>query len=239
MKKALVAFLTLLTPLFSAHSSPVIDYFNTYSNGPLIGQSDWFDRENGSSFIVEDAIANEGGVALFSFNTTPFGIITKTGAKYPNGQQSFFFLPRNSTSWSNLNSFQLGMFQESWDGPSRAVMSFRSNGQAYYIDSRIDKFVPFASFNNDSWNSGEIEWRIIDTSARYRINGGEWTGWIPFIVRPSYSYFDTIGISAINLGSGSVYVDTVGEPIPEPPAALLWMTLLLSVFGIRARNRTN
>jgi hypothetical protein len=200
----------------------------------VVGQGGWFDREHGEVFSVESVVTHEGAKAIASSNNTAFGIITKTGTAYADGYQSFYFRPENSASWSSPISFQLGMYQDSWDGPSRAVMCFRSDGHAYHIDSRIDQFVEFGTFNNNAWNSAEIEWRAIDTSARYRINIGTWTDWTPFTVNPSYSYFDTVGISAIFLGSGSVYVDSLGTSVPEPTAIGL---IALGISRVARRQR--
>lgn len=230
----LLAVLVVFVFVLSANASPVVDDFNSYGNGLIVDQGGWFDREHGEVFSVEGAVTHDGSTAIGSGNQTAFGIITKTGTPYADGYQSFYFFPEHSSRWASPISFQLGVYQNSWDGPSRAVMNFRSDGHAYHTDSRVGPFVEFGTFQDNTWNSAEIEWRAVDTSARYRVNKEAWTDWTPFTVNPSYSYFDTVGISAIYLGSGAdVYIDSLGSPVPEP--ASLGLLLIGSFLFLRRR----
>lgn len=225
--KIVMSVLSVLVVILNVNgSSIVVDGFNadTYSMGQIIGNNGWFNREQGQSFSIHSGVAYEGSSALVSGNSEPFGIITKKGSSFADGYQSFYFLPEQVSSWGSPRSFQFGIFQDSWDGPSRAVMSFRSDGHSYYIDRRTDSFIDMGTFIENTWNSAEIEWRSFDTSARYRVNAGEWTEWTPFIVTSSYSYFDTVGISIISLNGGTLYIDALGTPVPEPGA--IWIGIV-------------
>lgn len=52
-------------------------------------------------------------------------------------------------------------------------------------------------------------WRSSDASARYRINSGVWTNWIPFTGGGSFIGFDTVGFVTWYLGDGGVYIDNL------------------------------
>jgi hypothetical protein len=101
----------------------------------------------------------------------------------------------------------MGVYQGSWDGPARAVFTFMKDGHVAYIDT--NGYVEFDTYNDNAWNLAEIEWRNADRSARFRVNSGAWTNWIPFTGGVSFTGFDTVGLGSVLLGTGGVYVDNL------------------------------
>ncbi len=205
--EARVAALENSTQLCSA---TLCQNFNSYLDGSIIGQDDWFNRENGTAWIVQNSIVQEGSKALSNFNSSGESIITKnTGTALTDGRQSFYVKPENRLNWSSYHipNFQLGMFQGSWDGSSRITVGFGIDGQVSYVNASTDTRVNFGAYNDNAWNLLDIEWRSSDKTARYKLNNGLWTDWIPFTGGAAFIGFDTVGLDGANLGTGGVYVD--------------------------------
>ncbi len=184
--------------------------FNSYIDGSIVGQGGWIDRQEGTKFIVEGTVVNEGTKALYSnTNSATESIVTKnTGNTLTDGKQSFYVRTENRSSWEDYRSgqnVQFGVYQNSWDGPARAVLTFMKDGHVTYIDNT--GYVNFDIYNDNAWNLAEIEWRNSDKSARFRVNSGTWTNWIPFTGGSSFTGFNTVGIGATLLGTGGVYID--------------------------------
>ncbi len=212
-------------PIPSQTTGIAEDNFNSYTNGPIVGQGGWFNRANGTPWVVQDVIVKEGAKALYNNNSGADSVITKNngGNKLANGKQSFYIRTENRSAWNTrATNFQLGIFQGSWDGPSRATLGFEKDGQVNYVNGSNDARVNFGSYIDNAWNLVEIEWRSSDASARYRINSGSWTNWIPFTGGASFTGFDTVGFVTWYLGTGGVYIDslssdpTLPTPIPTP-----------------------
>lgn len=231
----ITAFGVALALCAEGQNVPVVENFNSYGNGLIVGQGGWFDREHGETFSVESVVTYEGAKALGSANQTGLGIITKTGVSFADGYQSFYFYPEQHSTWGSPLSFQLGVYQDSWDGTARAAMDFRSDGHAYHTDATTGPFVEFGTFADNVWNLAEIEWRASDKSARYQIDNEGWSEWSPFTGGGSFTHFNTVGISAIYMGSGNVYVDDIGLVVPEP-AAISLLGLGFLVFSLRKRS---
>ncbi len=221
----------------NAQASIVVDNFNSYVSGPVVGQGDWFDRANGETWLVQDGIGIDGTEAIGSSNQFADSVITKTGdVSLADGSQSFYVRTVNHSEWGDYSigeNFQLGLFQDSWDGPSRATLAFMKSGQVAYIDPVLDVYVGFDDYTDNIWNLVTIEWRSQDASARYRLNEGSWTSWIAFYGGPSFTGFDTIGFVNFNMGSGEVWIDSVGSTVPGPSALGLFV---LGMFTYRRRR---
>ncbi len=185
------------------------DNFNSYSDGQIVGQG-WFDRENGVAWTIQSSIAQEGSKALSNFNSSGESIVTKnSGIPQADGRQSFYVRTENRSNWTDYHipNFQFGMFQDSWDGPSRVTVGFGKDGQVSYVDAATDSRVNFAAYEDNTWNLIDIEWRSTDKAARFRLNSGGWTDWILFTGGAAFTGFDTIGIDGANLGTSGVYID--------------------------------
>ena len=227
MKKYVLGslFLILLFSLLSIASpveagkgqklkSIIRDNFNKYTNGSIVGQGGWFNRANGLPYVVQDIVVKEGRKALYNNNVGADSVITKTGgAALANGKQSFYIRTESRSNWGTYNigeNVQLGLFQGSWDGPSRATLAFMKDGHVAYIGlPSIDAYVNFDTYVDNAWNLAEIEWRAIDKTARYRVNNGTWTNWIPFTGGSFFTGFDTVGFVTFYLGTGGVYIDNL------------------------------
>ena len=64
-----------------------------------------------------------------------------------------------------------GVYQGSWDGPTRALMGLRKDGHVAYISTAViptGEWIDFDTFVDNTWNLLEIEWRSIDKSAKFR-----------------------------------------------------------------------
>jgi len=192
------------------------DNFDKYDYGSIVGQGDWFDREDGSFYVVQDAIRHRGRKALYSDYNSTNSIITKTDNKgLSDGKASIYVRADNRAGWINGpigENVTFGVYQGSWDGPTRALMGFKYDGTVGYIDTTniiTGEWVSFDTFVDNAWNLLEIEWRSTDNSARFRVNKGSWTDWTPFVGAPSFTGFDTIGLMTSSLGSGGVYIDSL------------------------------
>jgi hypothetical protein len=193
--------------------SVVQDNFDKYVNGPIVGQGGWFNRANGSPYVVEGTLTQAGKKALFNNNQGADSVITKTGPKsLANGLQTYYIRTKNRASWGTYNlgeNVQMGVFQGSWDGPSRATLAFNKDGHVAYEDISLSRYVDFDTYTDNSWTKVEIEWRAVDKTARYRINDRTWTNWIPFTGGTSFTGFNTVGFVTFNLGTGGVYIDSL------------------------------
>ena len=194
--------------------SIITDDFNSYSEGSVVDQGGWLNRENGTPWVEQGSIVKEGTKALYNNYSGVNSIITKTsGTALADGKQSFWVRPQNRANWGDYDigeNVQLGIFQGSWDGPSRATLAFMKDGHVAYIGlPNIDAYVNFDTYIDNDWNLVEMEWRAIDKTARYRLNGGTWTDRIPFTSHAPFTGFDTVGFVTFSLGTGGVYVDSL------------------------------
>ena len=213
----LFGFFVTITPVEAGMNhklkSIIRDNFNKYTNGSIVGQGGWFNRANGLPYVIQSLVKKEGRKALYNNNIGADSVITKTsGTALVNGKQSFYIRTENRSNWGTYNigeNVQLGLFQGSWDGSSRAVLTFRKDGHVAYIDPNIDTWVNFDTYTDNSWTLVDVEWRSIDNTVRYRANNGAWTGWVPFVGSSFFTGFDTVGFVTFYLGTGGVYIDAL------------------------------
>jgi hypothetical protein len=184
--------------------------FNSYTDGAIVGKNGWFDRESGTFYLVEGDIKQEGEKALSNHSNLSNSIITKnSGTALADGRQSLYVKTENRSGWGDYNrgeNVQIGLFQGSWDGPSRTAIAFMKDGHVALSYGGVG-YVNFDTYIDGTWTLVDIEWRTIDQSARYRVNNGVWTDWTPIVGASSFTGFDTVGIVTFTLGSGGVYFD--------------------------------
>ena len=192
----------------------VLDNFNKYTNGVVVGQGGWINRANGLPYVVQGTVVKEGRKALYNNNSGADSVVTKTvGSALLDGRESIYIRPQNIADWDDApvgENVTFGVYQGSWDGPTRALMGFKKDGHVAYIDTSqiaTGAWRDFDTYTDNSWTLAEIEWRSIDKSARFRINNGGWTKWTPFVGASSFTGFDTIGLFTESLGAGGVYID--------------------------------
>ena len=211
----LFSFLITALPIEAAKNqklkSVIRDNFNKYTNGSIVGQDGWFNRANGLPYVVQNIVVKKGKKALYNNNTGADSVITKTSSTaLPNGKQSFWIRTENRSGWGNYNigeNFQLGLFQGSWDGSSRATLAFMKDGYVAILDTATDKYVNFDTYTDNRWTLIHAEWRMSDKTIRWRVNERVWTNWTPFVGSTSFTGFDTVGFVTFYLGSGGVYID--------------------------------
>ncbi|KKT00624.1 MAG: hypothetical protein UW07_C0021G0012 [Candidatus Nomurabacteria bacterium GW2011_GWF2_43_8] len=191
----------------------VKDDFNDYRNGDVIGQDRWFNWLNGNTYVVQDNLVREGKKALYGNNAGSESIITKMiNIPLADGRQSFYVRAKGRASWGNYGSgenVRMGIFQQRWGSPSEIILAFMKDGHVAYFDPTSEEFVNFDTYDDNSWTLAEIEWRSADKTARYRIDRGAWTNWMPFAGGLSFNSFDTVGFATSYLGTGGVYIDTL------------------------------
>lgn len=184
--------------------------FNSYSNGQLVGQGGWIDRASGSFYVIQDTVVKEGAKALSNFNSGSDSVVTKVGNSFTDGRQAVYIRTADRANWGNYNigeNVQVRISKGSWDSTAFIVFALKKDGHASYYDPGVDKFVDFDTYSDNAWTLAEIEWRSSDKTARYRVNSGTWTSWIPMRGAASFTDFDTVGFGSIMLGSGGVYFD--------------------------------
>ena len=83
-------------------SAILCEDFNSYSNGPIVGQGGWFNRANGTPWVVQGDIVQEGLKALYNNNTGADSVITKNaGNALTDGRQSFYVRTQNRSDWGD------------------------------------------------------------------------------------------------------------------------------------------
>lgn len=197
-------------PPTPATQGTVIDDFNGYVDGSIIGQGNWQNYANGNNFVVQELVTFDGGKALY-VSATADSIIAKAGNVLSSGKQAFRVRTINRSAWGAYadGNAQVRVSKGSWGSPFAAV-SFKSDGNVAYYDTVADAYRDFSTYNDDEWVLLEIEWRSSDRTARYRVNGGTWTDWHSIAGSGSFTVFDHVGMDFYRpSGSGGVYFDTL------------------------------
>ena len=205
------------TPI-SASQVIVEDNFNSYTDGNLLGQGGWVDYKDGYNFKIQGSSVFEGGKAVY-VNASDDSVIVKSGNALSDGRQSFYIKTQNRANWgyyANGNT-QIRLLKGTWGGAAEfrsfVGVSFRSDGNVAYSQYNNppgELFQNFATYNDNEWTLLEIEWRSSDKKARYRVNSGTWTEWLPIQGNGIFTNFDHVGFDFyLPGGSGGVYFDTL------------------------------
>ena len=187
----------------------VVDDFNSYSDGSIIGQGGWKNYSNGNNFTVQSSITFDGSKALYA-SATADSVIAKAGNPLSDGTQAFRIRTINRNAFGPYpdGNAQVRVSKGSWGVPFAAV-SFKADGNVAYYDKVTDAYKNFAIYTDNAWALLEIEWRSSDRTARYRVDEGEWTDWLTFMGADTFTAFDHVGVDTILLGSGKVYIDAL------------------------------
>lgn len=190
----------------------IVDKFNSYNNGSIIGQGGWINRVNGINYVIQESVTCEGLKALYN-NSQADSVVTKTGNSLSDGLQVIYMRTENRASWGTYNigeNAQVRISKGSWDSLSMVSVALKKDGNASYYDPATDSFVNFDTYKDSEWTRIDIEWRSNDKTARYRINNRTWTGWETFRGASSFTNFDTVGFDFISPGgSGGIYIDNL------------------------------
>lgn len=216
----------------SAPASLVIDNFNSYTDGRLWNQGGWIDVVNAESFIVQSASVNEGLKGVSNDYHDGPAIITKLGTSLSNGRQSLYFKTNNRAGWTSNEDGNIqiritkGQFRPPYGNYSSSpsmnspayhpafflAVTLRKDGHVTYYDPSLMSFKNFDTYNDGEWTRLEVEWRSGDSTARYRVNNGVWTNWIPFYGGNVFTSFDTLNLiidNRIYFGTGEVFFDNL------------------------------
>lgn len=192
----------------------VVDNFNDYSNGSVVGQGEWEEYANGNNFIIQETSVYEGAKALYN-NSLGDSVISKTGTLRTDGKQSFYIKTEDRSNWGSypIGNAQIRLLKGSWGGSETrnfVAVSFKSDGNAAYYDWNNGIYQNFDVYNDNEWTLLEIEWRSSDKTARFKINNGIWTDWQIIAGSGMFTNFDHVGFD-FNLpnGSGGVYFDNL------------------------------
>lgn len=198
-------------------SQPIVaDDFNSYSDGSIVGQGSWQSYVNGSNFVIQGAVVNEGAKALHNSSFSD-SVVGKQGSTVTNGKQAVCFRTENRNNWGFYSAdgnvgFRIskGLNASGAPGLSFASVSLKQDGNVAYYDQVADVYSNFAAYNDNEWTLLEVEWRSSDKTARYRLNSGTWTDWKPFANSASFTGFDYVNLGfVLPSGSGGVYFDTL------------------------------
>lgn len=194
----------------------VVDDFNSYSDGSIVGQGSWQSYVNGSNFVIQGAVVNEGVKALHN-NSFGDSVVGKQGTSQADGKQAVCFRTENRADWGFYSAdgnagirVSKGLNASGAPGLSFASVSLKQDGNVAYYDQVADVYSNFATYNDNEWTLLELEWRSSDKTARYRVNSGTWTDWKPFANSASFTGFDYVNFGfVLPSGSGGVYFDTL------------------------------
>ncbi len=145
------------------------DDFNSYSNGELVGQGGWLEEQRKEKVIVQGTTVKEGAKAVEITSGAPGNVsVYKDGALTATGKITIYFRSPNV----GVTDFILNLRE---GGSNKIYIAAWADGNLKYYDGSAWQIIDPYSAN--IWYSIEIEWRISDHKARYRLEGGSWTGW--------------------------------------------------------------
>ena len=223
---------------------PIVeDNFNSYTNGSIVGQGNWTNHNNGNNFIVQGNTVFEGSNALYNNSLGDSTIRYYRGENLLAGKQVFYIKTENRNSWSS-SELRLYLFGNTNGGNiygAYADVVFTQDGRAFYFNDLNNGYNTFDTYEDNTWTLLEIQWNTdysnVDGRGRvhYTLNGGAtrsaWAhnhGWLGL---------GQIDIRFNNMGSGGVYIDTLGaEPIPEPSTIVLIITGLIAFYFFRRKK---
>lgn len=197
-------------------SQPVVlDDFNGYADGSIVGQGSWESYALGDNFVIQGAVVNEGAKALHN-NSSGDSVVGKQGTARTDGKQAVCVRTENRANWglyADGNAqvrISKGLWASGAPGLSFASVTLKSDGNVAYYDPVADVYSNFATYNDNEWTLLEFEWRSSDKTARYRVNSGTWTDWKGFANSVSFTGFDYVNFGfVLPSGSGGVYFDTL------------------------------
>lgn len=224
MRKWFALLILLLASNQAIAESIVQDNFNSYTNGSIVGQGGWQSFTSyGDRFTVQDNVAFEGIKALHC-NSASDNVIVKIGTPLQYGTQVFYLKTENRESWAPGSKVEFRLMDgPGWPPNGLCRVEFNQDSTVNFLWGSGTE-ISFATFNDNEWTRLEMEWRVNDSKARYRVNDENWTDWYVGYT-PTFTSFDRVGIEfQLNGGSGGVYVDALG--VPEPSIEVMIFVLL-------------
>lgn len=187
---------------FSCSAATIFeDNFDSYSIGNLNGQGGW--SSAGFVYMVQTFKVKDGEKAIQGFNVSTQQIAQKSGSSVNDGKITVYVLRVDA----NQPGFLSFVLKEGANAKLEVRGNFGGNGRFQYVDGSAGSYVNFGErFNYETWYAIQIEWRSSDNTARYNINGGEWTSWTKGVAPWS------LGLDTVELRTGNViYWDNIQE----------------------------
>lgn len=220
MKYRLTFLVIVLLGVFATHSVeaakrgplPILsETFNNYSLGALEGQSGWASYDGVANFSIESVSRKDKIVHATAYGDN---IITKTGKSLTDGLQTVYVKTENRVSWGPVldGNVQVRISDAPWSiGANRFIaVTLKADGNVAYFDPVNYRYENFATYSDNTWTKIEIEWRSSDKTARYSVNDGVSTNWLPFIGNDTFTSFNNVGLEFyLPSGSGGVYFDNL------------------------------
>lgn len=144
----------------------LIDNFNSYNDGDLNGQGDWF---GSTTFDVQGDVVQEGAKAVKNVGTGT-EIIEKIGNQLAEGGIGCRMrITANNSAYAYFgikeNTLQCALINFDKDGNIYAYF-----GGEYYPS--------IGTYNANQWYFVQIQWRSSPShQVRYKVDDGEWTDW--------------------------------------------------------------
>jgi len=203
------------------------DDFNSYSDGAIVGQGSWTNQQEGDKFTVQGTTVKEGAKALqvvIGGTITP--IIHKTGTGVATGRLSFY-VRKTGTNHEFIVSI------EKRSTTQGAIVKFDASGNITYFNGST--YATIQAYSADTWYLIEVEWRVSDHKARYRIDGGTWTDYYA-VNGSTWTELDAVRLFGDASISGTSYIDYIDE---NPIVTTIIYTLIcaqssFSLTGISA-----
>jgi hypothetical protein len=180
------------------------DNFNSYNDGDLNGQGGWSKLQGTGTINVQGTIVKEGAKAVSTANTTNAEYIKDGASPVPDGRIVVYVYPKAT------NGQEFYFYLKTTAGTNVIATYFANNGKVKYYSGDWVEYGPYIA---NAWNCWEIEWRSSDGKARYRLNGGAWTNWVP---RLSTAYPQRVWVQGWY--SGENIFDYIAEYPYVPPA---------------------
>lgn len=179
------------------------DNFNSYDDNPLDGQGSWVSDEN---FDIQAATVYEGAKAVkIKAGATSGNQAYKLATGVTTGSQSFAF--RSAGTDSNLKIELLGNAA----GVGVYVIITTTGKIQYYTTGFSTGDIQ--NYSANTWYVVDVEWRVSDKKARYRVNAGDWTDWLA-TPDTSWSTIDKVNIKVGVAGfTSDMFIDTFEDVI--------------------------
>ena len=149
-------------------NSLISDNFESYADGSLSGQGSW---SGSDEVVVQGEVVKEGSKAIsWSVNNGDDPIVDALGDSVADGKQVFYM------KVDSIDNVYFG-FQLSDNSNAKIGMRWvRKSLQ--YEDSGGNYHNIKTDMKAGVWYAIQMEWRVSDEKARYRIDNESWTNWM-------------------------------------------------------------
>lgn len=199
----IIAILVILFSLIAstpANASTIfLDDFESYNLGDLVSQGSWGGTP--AKFYVEDSVIFEG-LQSVSSDVSDNYFITKIGTLTPTGTATIYVKRHNDN----------GMFFFAVPEGANAYVAIicQDDNYCYRVDD-AGSYMPIDLYPDNEWFYMSIEWRDSNHTARYKIEGKDWTGWFATYLNGWVDGPDRIKIGVLSQTTNTTYFDNILE----------------------------